>query len=75
MEIMFLEKISSKEALGLGLINKIVPGENFLELVIKDIEKITQFSSCTIRMTKKLFACVRNSLSDYFTYEGSLLNL
>ena len=75
MEIMFLEKISSKEALGLGLINKIVPGENFLELVIEDIEKITQFSSCTIRMTKQLSACVRNSLSDYFTYESSLLNL
>ena len=75
MEMIFSEKISSKEALELGLINKIVPRENLLEFTINKIEKITQFSSCTIRRTKRLSAYVRNSLSDYFTYEGSLLNL
>jgi len=75
MEIMFSEKISSKEALVLGLINKIVSSGNLLDFVINDIEKITQFSSCTLRRTKQLSAYVRNSLSDYFTYEGSLLNL
>ena len=75
LEIIFSEKISSKEALELGLINKIVPRENLLEFTINEIEKITQFSNCTLRRTKQLSAYVRNSLSDYFTYEGSLLNL
>ena len=75
LEIIFSEKITSKEALELGLINKIVPRENLLEFIINEIEKITQFRSCTLRRTKQLSAYVHNSLSDYFKYEGSLLNL
>ena len=75
MELMFSEKISAKEALELGLINKIVPSENFLELVIKDIEKITQLRSCTLLRTKLLSKYAHNSLSDYFAYEASKLNL
>ncbi|RLD76394.1 MAG: hypothetical protein DRJ10_13645 [Bacteroidetes bacterium] len=75
LEIIFSEKITSKEALKLGLINKIVPRENLVEFIINKIEKITQFRSCTLRRTKQLSAYAHNSLSDYFTYEGSLLNL
>ena len=75
LEIIFSEKITSKEALELGLINKIVPRENLLEFIINEIKKITQFRSCTLRRTKQLSAYVHNSLSDYFKYEGSLLNL
>jgi len=75
IELMFSERITAEEALELGLINKIVPKENLLDFVINDIEKITKLSSCTLRRTKQLSAYVRNSLSDYFTYESSLLNL
>ena len=75
IEVMFSEKISAKKALELGLINKIVSTENFLELVIKDIEKITQFRSCTLLRTKLLSKYAHKSLSDYFAYEGGKLNL
>jgi len=75
IELMFSAKISAKEALELGLINKIIPGENFLELVIKEIEKIIQFRSCTLLRTKLLSKYARNSLPNYFLYEGSKLNL
>ncbi len=75
MKIMFSEKISAQEALNLGLINKIVSAENMLDEVLSDIKKITQFRSCTLRRTKQLSSYVRESLSDYFTYEETLLNL
>ena len=75
MEVLLSEQISSEKALELGLINKIVPSDNFLDVVISDIEKVTKFHSCTLRRTKQLAAYTRNSLSDYFEYEGKLLNL
>ncbi len=75
MKIMFSENISAQEALNLGLINKIVSAENMLDEVLSDIKKITQFRSCTLRRTKQLSSYVRESLSDYFTYEETLLNL
>ena len=75
MEIMLSEKVSAQEALNLGLINKIVSGENVLDLVLSDIKKITRLRRCTLRRTKQLSSYVRESLSDYFTYEGTLLNL
>ncbi len=75
MEIMFSEKVLAQEALNLGLINKIVSGENALDLVLSDIKKITKLRSCTLRRTKQLSSYVLDSLSDYFEYEASLLNL
>ena len=75
MGLMLSEKVSVQEALNLGLINKIVSTENMLELVLSDIKKIIQLRNCTLRRTKQLSSYVRESLSDYFTYEGSLLNL
>jgi len=75
IELMLSEKVSSEEALELGLINKIYPSANVIESVIGDIEEITRHSSCTLRRTKQLSAYVRNSLYDYYKYEGALLNL
>ena len=75
MEVFLSNQISSEKALELGLINKIVPSENFLEGVINDIEIVTNLQSCTLRRTKQLAAYTRDSLSDYFKYEGSILNL
>jgi len=75
LELMLSERITSKQVLELGLIKKIVPSENYLETVIGDIEKITKSRSYTLRKTKMLSAHTRNSLSDYFAYESSLLNL
>jgi enoyl-CoA hydratase/carnithine racemase len=75
MEVLLSNQISSEKALELGLINKIVPSENFLEGVINDIEIVTNLQSCTLRRTKQLAAYTRDSLPDYFEFEGKLLNL
>ena len=65
IELMFCENISSKKALELSLINKIVPNEDYLESVINDIEKITKFPISSLTSTKKLCSVVRKSLTDY----------
>ncbi len=70
IELMFSETISSKEALELGLINKIVPENDFLDEVIEEIKKITKLNSSVLNSTKRLSSYVRNSLSDYLEYEN-----
>ena len=69
IELMFSDKISSIEALELGLINKVVPDNDFLGEVIEEIKKVTKFNSSVLRSTKRLSSNVRNSLSDYLEYE------
>ena len=75
IELMLSEKISAEKALNLGLINKIVPVDNMLENVIKDIKRIIKLPSCTLRRTKRLSNYVRDSLDDYYDFEASLWNL
>ena len=69
IELIFSEKISSKEALKLGLIAKILPKENYLDLVVEDIKKITKYNNSVLISTKRLSSYVRNSLSDYLEFE------
>jgi len=70
IELMFSETISSKEALELGLINKIIPKDNFLDVVVDDIKKITKLNNSVLNSTKRLSSYTRNSLSDYLEYEN-----
>jgi len=70
IELMFSDKISSKEALEFGLINKIVPDNDFLGEVIEEIKKITKFNSSVLMSTKRLSSYVQDSLSDYLEYES-----
>jgi len=71
IELMFSDKISSKQALELGLINKIVPENEYLGEVIEEIKKITKLNSSVLRSTKRLSSYVRDSLSDYLEYENA----
>ena len=75
LEIMLSEKVSAKKALELGLISKIVPDDDFLDIVIEDIQKLTKHSNDTLRRTKQLSSYARGSMSDYFGYEASIINL
>jgi enoyl-CoA hydratase/carnithine racemase len=75
MELMFSDKIDAKEALKLGLINKIIEKNNPVEIALEEISTILKNQSCTIRRTKQLASFTRASLNDYFKYESSLLNL
>ncbi len=74
LELMLQESISAKQALELGIINKIVSNENALEIVVKEIKRLTKFKSCSLRTTKSLATFAHNSLSDYFEREASILN-
>ena len=75
MEVQLSEKINGKEALKLGLINKLFPGDHFLETMLTEIKKYTQTNYCTIRDTKRLTSFSRKALSEYFEFEAAFLNL
>jgi len=75
MELMFSERITAKEALILGLINKIIEDKNPLEAALIEINKIISNRNCTIRKTKELASFSRRGISEYFQLESIILNL
>jgi enoyl-CoA hydratase/carnithine racemase len=75
LEMMMGENILAKDALDLGLINKLLPNEDFIEQLVKEIQPYLKLPICTIRDTKRLTNFSRKALGEYFEYEGSLLNL
>ncbi len=74
-ELQLQDYIEAQEALDLGLINGILPGDNFKEHLFAIVREKTARSYCTIRDTKRLTNFSRKSLNDYFDFEGRLLNL
>lgn len=68
-------RISSVEALELGLINKILPEEGFIDACIDEIKKVTTICQSTLRNTKRLINFSRKQLKDYFEFEETLLYL
>jgi len=75
LEIQSKDYITAGEALELGLINRILQKEKFVDQIILEIKKITRLKYCTIQHTKRLTNFNRKSLFDYFEYEASLLNI
>lgn len=75
LELQMGENILAKEALELGLINKILPKKDFKDQIIKEIQPFLKLPICTIRDTKRLTNFSRKGLLDYFEYEAGLLNL
>ena len=63
------EKIDVNEALELGLINEILPLENFEELCIQKVYHIISRGSSAIKCTKKLLAYNFESLNKYLSME------
>ncbi|MFC2106738.1 enoyl-CoA hydratase-related protein [Bacteroidota bacterium] len=75
MEIVLGDKLSCEKAFDLGLVNKLLPIENFENACIDHIKAQFNCKSCTVRRTKQLINFSRRDLKDYFHYEASLLNL
>ena len=75
MEVQMSEQLSAEEALQLGLVNKLVPEENFRDNLLVEAKKFTKLNYCTIRDTKRLTNFRRKDLDRYFEFEASLLNL
>ncbi len=75
LEMQMRKNILAKEALELGLINKLLPNKDFINQLIKEIQPYLELPFCTIRDTKRLTNFSRKGLVEYFEYEGGLLNL
>ena len=75
MEVMLSPKLSAKEALELGLIDRIIPAENFAEHCKSTIEPLLKIHPDTLKTTKRLMNFNSAWLEDYFDFEASLINL
>ena len=75
MEFQMKDYFTDDEAYELGLINKILPKQDFLDHLIKETEKFTARKHYTIQQTKRLTNFSRKSLNEYFNYEAEILNL
>jgi len=75
MEFQMKDSFTAEEAYEMGLINKILPEQEFLDNLIGETEKFTKRKYYTIQQTKRLTNFSRQSLDDYFEYEAQILNL
>lgn len=75
MEVQLSERITGGEALKLGIVNKLLPENDFIKNCIKEISRFISIKSCTIRNTKRLTNFSRTLINDYFDFEAGLLNL
>ena len=62
-------EISADEALQMGLVNKILPEENFDETCINETKLLCEYDSRYIRWTKELLIPFKNELVDYLHKE------
>ncbi len=74
MEFQMKDSFTAEEAYEMGLINKILPEQDFLNSLIRETEKFTKCKHCTIQQTKRLTNFSRKSLDDYFEFEAGILN-
>ncbi len=75
MEFQMKDSFTAEEAYEMGLVNKILPEQDFLDNLIRETEKFTKCKHCTTQHTKRLTNFSRKSLSDYFEFEAGILNL
>ena len=75
LEVMLSTRISAEEALKLGLINYILPSEDFETQCVNKIKPFLQINSTSLRNTKRLANFNNKALEEYFEYEASILNL
>ena len=66
-------EISAKEALKMGLINKILPEEKFDENCISETKTLCQYDSRYIRWTNDLLTPYKNELIDYLHKEEKFI--
>ncbi len=75
IELQFLDRIDAEKAYQLGLIDQILPDENFTAHCIRYLQPFLKECPSTLRLTKRLNNFSNNQLADYFDYEAGLLNL
>jgi 2-(1,2-epoxy-1,2-dihydrophenyl)acetyl-CoA isomerase len=67
-------EISAEKALKIGLINKIIPTENFNDECIKESKRLSQWGSRYIRWTKHLLTPYKEDLIEYLHDEEKYID-
>jgi enoyl-CoA hydratase/carnithine racemase len=75
IEIQLSDRISAEEAFRLGLVNQILPAENFEQNCIRYMQPYLANCRSTLSTTKRLNNFKHRWLQDYFNHETSLMNL
>lgn len=66
-------ELSAQEALKLGLVNAVLPMENFKDNCIRQAKAITAINSATIDMTKQLLNSYIDEFEEYLTIESKFI--
>jgi enoyl-CoA hydratase/carnithine racemase len=75
IELLFrCDKIPADEALELGLVNRVLPGDDFENRCIQEIDKLCHLDTRVIHATKLLANFSRIELRNYFDIESALLH-
>jgi enoyl-CoA hydratase/carnithine racemase len=75
MEIQLSDRISAEDAFRLGLVNQILPHDNFSQNCIRYCQAYLNNFRSTLRNTKRLNNFKDRWLHEYQEFEGSLMNL
>ena len=75
LEIQLSDRISAEESFRLGLVNQILPAENFTQNCIRYIQPYLDNYRSTLSMTKRLNNFKHRWLQEYLDHESSLMNL
>ncbi|MCK9399872.1 MAG: enoyl-CoA hydratase/isomerase family protein [Bacteroidales bacterium] len=75
IEIQLSDRISAEEAFRLGLVNQILPADDFTQNCIRYIQPYLDNYRSTLSMTKRLNNFKHRWLQEYLDHESSLMNL
>jgi enoyl-CoA hydratase/carnithine racemase len=75
VEIQLSDRITAEEAFRLGLVNQILPADNFSQNCVRYIQPYLNNYRSTLNMTKRLNNFKNRWLQEYLDHESSLMNL
>ncbi|HOX78365.1 MAG TPA: enoyl-CoA hydratase/isomerase family protein [Bacteroidales bacterium] len=75
LEIQLSERVCAEEAFRMGIVNQILPSEEFYSNCIRFVQPYLQHCRSTLAMTKRLNNFKNRSLQEYLDHEASLMNL
>jgi enoyl-CoA hydratase/carnithine racemase len=75
IEVQLSDRISAQEAFRLGLVNQILPAENFSQNCIRYAQTYLKNYRSTLSTTKRLNNFKNNWLQEYLDHESSIINL
>ena len=75
IELQLSDRINAEEAFRLGLVNQILPSDNFQENCIRYIQPYLNNYRSTLSTTKRLNNFKNRWLQEYQEHEGSIINL